>query len=192
MTDGTTETIHVNSSNAGSFSFSLDGKTVTPADLYASVDGTTNEDGKIYYIGGVDVTYVDGNGDSITLAEQPEVAVAMRGDTDLDGRMMPSDSLRILEYYSNCNLANDEEKGVGPEYTTFMAERGSTLENLVYYISDIDTESKGGKDVRDADGNIVVSISQFDGRYDLLFYVGSNLAVEKQYTWEQILSGEIN
>ena len=68
----------------------------TPADVYTAP----------YYKGAVDIYYI-GDADKTVLEDKPTVAVAMKGDTQLDGDVDMDDAFDTLQYYSSsaaCNL----------------------------------------------------------------------------------------
>ena len=123
----------------------------TPGEVYKTVVDANakladkDKVGKIYYQGGVDIYYTTGAEGSDTLAidTKPEVAVALKGDTNLNGKVDNDDALQTLTYYSNVNA------GAKDVAFTATAKTNALLEKLVYFVSDVDTESKLGTDSKD-------------------------------------------
>ena len=123
----------------------------TPGEVYKTVVDAnaklTDKDkvGKIYYQGGVDIYYTTGveGSDTIAIDAKPEVAVALKGDTNLNGKVDNDDALQTLTYYSNVNA------GAKDVAFTDTAKTNALLEKLVYFVSDVDTESKLGTDSKD-------------------------------------------
>ena len=123
----------------------------TPGEVYKTVVDAnaklTDKDkvGKIYYQGGVDIYYTTGveGSDTIAIDAKPEVAVALKGDTNLNGKVDNDDALQTLTYYSNVNA------GAKDVAFTDTAKTNALLEKLVYFVSDADTESKLGTDSKD-------------------------------------------
>ena len=123
----------------------------TPGEVYKSVVDANakladkEKVGKIYYQGGVDIYYTTGveGSDTIAIDAKPEVAVALKGDTNLNGKVDNDDALQTLTYYSNVNA------GAKDVAFTATAKTNALLEKLVYFVSDVDTESKLGTDSKD-------------------------------------------
>ena len=123
----------------------------TPGEVYKTVVDAnaklTDKDkvGKIYYQGGVDIYYTTGveGSDTFAIDTKPEVAVALKGDTNLNGKVDNDDALQTLTYYSNVNA------GAKDVAFTDTAKTNALLEKLVYFVSDVDTESKLGTDSKD-------------------------------------------
>ena len=123
----------------------------TPGEVYKTVVDANakladkEKVGKIYYQGGVDIYYTTGveGSDTIAIDAKPEVAVALKGDTNLNGKVDNDDALQTLTYYSNVNA------GAKDVAFTATAKTNALLEKLVYFVSDVDTESKLGTDSKD-------------------------------------------
>ena len=123
----------------------------TPGEVYKTVVDANakladkDKVGKIYYQGGVDIYYTTGveGSDTIAIDTKPEVAVALKGDTNLNGKVDNDDALQTLTYYSNVNA------GAKDVAFTATAKTNALLEKLVYFVSDVDTESKLGTDSKD-------------------------------------------
>ena len=123
----------------------------TPGEVYKTVVDANakladkDKVGKIYYQGGVDIYYTTGveGSDTIAIDTKPEVAVALKGDTNLNGKVDNDDALQTLTYYSNVNA------GAKDVVFTDTAKTNALLEKLVYFVSDVDTESKLGTDSKD-------------------------------------------
>ena len=123
----------------------------TPGEVYKTVVDANakladkDKVGKIYYQGGVDIYYTTGveGSDTIAIDAKPEVAVALKGDTNLNGKVDNDDALQTLTYYSNVNA------GAKDVAFTATAKTNALLEKLVYFVSDADTESKLGTDSKD-------------------------------------------
>ena len=123
----------------------------TPGEVYKTVVDANakladkDKVGKIYYQGGVDIYYTTGveGSDTLAIDTKPEVAVALKGDTNLNGKVDNDDALQTLTYYSNVNA------GAKDVAFTATAKTNALLEKLVYFVSDVDTESKLGTDSKD-------------------------------------------
>ena len=131
----------------------------TPADVYTAP----------YYKGTVDIYYV-GDADKTALEDKPTVAVAMKGDTQLDGDVDMDDAFDTLQYYSS-NAAG--------KTVTFTDGSDELLEKLAFYVSDIDTESKAGKKTEDAEISM-------DDAFNILQYV-SYRAAGKDVVWSDVI-----
>lgn len=131
----------------------------TPADVYTAP----------YYKGAVDIYYI-GDADKTALEDKPTVAVAMKGDTQLDGDVDMDDAFDTLQYYSS-NAAG--------KTVTFTDGSDELLEKLAFYVSDIDTESKAGKKTDDAEISM-------DDAFNILQYV-SYRAAGKDVVWSDVI-----
>lgn len=131
----------------------------TPADVYTAP----------YYKGTVDIYYV-GDADKTALEDKPTVAVAMKGDTQLDGDVDMDDAFDTLQYYSS---------SAAGKTVTFTDGSDELLEKLVFYVSDIDTESKAGKKTEDAEISM-------DDAFNILQYV-SYRAAGKDVVWSDVI-----
>ncbi len=106
----------------------------TPASVYETVDKEAGA-GKVYFEGTVALNY-KGEGD-ITIDAAPTVAVALKGDTNLDGTVDSKDAAEILTYAALY--------GVGQEpFFPTTKDASDLVSKLDYLVSDIDTESKAG------------------------------------------------
>ena len=131
----------------------------TPADVYTAP----------YYKGAVDIYYV-GDADKTALEDKPTVAVAMKGDTQLDGDVDMDDAFDTLQYYSS---------SAAGKAVTFTDGSDELLEKLAFYVSDIDTESKAGKKTDDAEISM-------DDAFNILQYV-SYRAAGKDVVWSDVI-----
>ena len=131
----------------------------TPADVYTAP----------YYKGTVDIYYV-GDADKTALEDKPTVAVAMKGDTQLDGDVDMDDAFDTLQYYSS---------SAAGKTVTFTDGSDELLEKLAFYVSDIDTESKAGKKTKDAEISM-------DDAFNILQYV-SYRAAGKDVVWSDVI-----
>ena len=131
----------------------------TPADVYTAP----------YYKGTVDIYYV-GDADKTALEDKPTVAVAMKGDAQLDGDVDMDDAFDTLQYYSS---------SAADKTVTFTDGSDELLEKLAFYVSDIDTESKAGKKTEDAEISM-------DDAFNILQYV-SYRAAGKDVVWSDVI-----
>lgn len=131
----------------------------TPADVYTAP----------YYKGAVDIYYV-GDADKTALEDKPTVAVAMKGDTQLDGDVDMDDAFDTLQYYSS---------SAAGKAVTFTDGSDELLEKLAFYVSDVDTESKAGKKTDDAEISM-------DDAFNILQYV-SYRAAGKDVAWSDVI-----
>ena len=131
----------------------------TPADVYTAP----------YYKGAVDIYYV-GDADKTALEDKPTVAVAMKGDAQLDGDVDMDDAFDTLQYYSS---------SAAGKTVTFTDGSDELLEKLAFYVSDVDTESKAGKKTEDAEISM-------DDAFNILQYV-SYRAAGKDVAWSDVI-----
>ena len=131
----------------------------TPADVYTAP----------YYKGTVDIYYI-GDADKTALEDKPTVAVAMKGDAQLDGDVDMDDAFDTLQYYSS---------SAAGKTVTFTDGSDELLEKLAFYVSDIDTESKAGKKTDDAEISM-------DDAFNILQYV-SYRAAGKDVVWSDVI-----
>ena len=131
----------------------------TPADVYTAP----------YYKGAVDIYYI-GDADKTALEDKPTVAVAMKGDAQLDGDVDMDDAFDTLQYYSS---------SAAGKTVTFTDGSDELLEKLAFYVSDIDTESKAGKKTEDAEISM-------DDAFNILQYV-SYRAAGKEVVWSDVI-----
>ena len=131
----------------------------TPADVYTAP----------YYKGAVDIYYV-GDADKTALEDKPTVAVAMKGDTQLDGDVDMDDAFDTMQYYSS---------SAAGKTVTFTDGSDELLEKLAFYVSDVDTESKAGKKTEDAEISM-------DDAFNILQYVSYRVA-GKDVVWSDVI-----
>ena len=131
----------------------------TPADVYTAP----------YYKGTVDIYYI-GDADKTALEDKPTVAVAMKGDTQLDGDVDMDDAFDTLQYYSS---------SAAGKAVTFTDGSDELLEKLAFYVSDVDTESKAGKKTEDAEISM-------DDAFNILQYT-SYKAAGKDVAWSDVI-----
>lgn len=111
---------------------------MTPAEAYKTV--TEKTAGKVYFDGEVGLKYK--GEEDVEITDTVKVAVALKGDTTLDGKVDATD-LFATAYYIALQGA-----GKTPIFDT--VKNGTALESkLAYLASDIDTESKAGKNTED-------------------------------------------
>ena len=132
----------------------------TPADVYTAP----------YYKGAVDIYYV-GDADKTALEDKPTVAVAMKGDTQLDGDVDMDDAFDTLQYYSS---------SAAGKTVTFTDGSDELLEKLAFYVSDVDTESKAGKKTEDAEISM-------DDAFNILQYVSYRAAGKEDVVWSDVI-----
>ncbi len=137
----------------------------TPVEIYNAIEGDEK-----YYIGGVEISYVDAEGNSMNIAEQPTVGVAMKGDVVMDGKLELDDTMKTLIYYATYSAYGSAQ---------FTDEPDSLLETLTYFVADTDTESK----VKGADGS---RITLPDMHNILVKYASEHAGLDT--TWEEILA----
>ena len=131
----------------------------TPADVYTAP----------YYKGAVDIYYI-GDADKTALEDKPTVAVAMKGDAQLDGDVDMDDAFDTLQYYSS---------SAAGKAVTFTDGSDELLEKLAFYVSDVDTESKAGKKTEDAEISM-------DDAFNILQYT-SYKAAGKDVAWSDVI-----
>lgn len=113
---------------------------MTPAEAYATVDQKAGA-GKVYFNGEVGLKYK--GEEDLTISETVKVAVALKGDTNLDGKVTSTDLYDTMLYIAL--------KGAGEKEYFDTVKNGTALETkLAYLASDIDTESKAGANTDDA------------------------------------------
>ena len=160
----------------------------TPGEVYKTVVDANakladkEKVGKIYYQGGVDIYYTTGveGSDTIAIDAKPEVAVALKGDTNLNGKVDNDDALQTLTYYSNVNA------GAKDVAFTATAKTNALLEKLVYFVSDVDTESKLGTDSKDK--LITNDDALFILTYDAQQYAGNK--DDEETLWTDVLANK--
>lgn len=144
----------------------------TPSELYES-DAAIHDDLQ-YYVGTVTISYKDTNGDTLAISAKPTVGVAKKGDTDLNGKVDIYDANATLIYYSNMRA------GVDYTFSASISSDDEFVEKLMYFVSDVDTESKDGKDTDDAE------ISIYDAYHILLKYSSDSAGLKS--TWDEVIA----
>ncbi len=111
---------------------------MTPAEAYETV--TEKTAGKVYFDGEVGLKYK--GEEEVELTDTVKVAVALKGDTTLDGKVDATDLFETAYYVAL--------QGAGKTPIFDTVKNGTALESkLAYLASDIDTESKAGENTED-------------------------------------------
>ena len=111
---------------------------MTPAEAYETV--TEKTAGKVYFDGEVGLKYK--GEEDVEITDTVKVAVALKGDTTLDGKVDATDLFETAYYVAL------QGAGKAPIFDT--VKDGTALESkLAYLASDIDTESKAGENTED-------------------------------------------
>ena len=111
---------------------------MTPAEAYETV--TEKTAGKVYFNGEVGLKYK--GEEKVEITDTVKVAVALKGDTTLDGKVDATDLFETAYYVAL------QGAGKAPIFDT--VKNGTALESkLAYLASDIDTESKAGENTED-------------------------------------------
>ena len=111
---------------------------MTPAEAYATV--TEKAAGKVYFNGEVGLKYK--GEEEVEITDTVKVAVALKGDTTLDGKVDATDLFETAYYVAL--------QGAGKTPIFDTVKNGTALESkLAYLASDIDTESKAGENTED-------------------------------------------
>ena len=111
---------------------------MTPAEAYETV--TEKTAGKVYFDGEVGLKYK--GEEDVEITDTVKVAVALKGDTTLDGKVDATDLFETAYYVAL------QGAGKAPIFDT--VKNGTALESkLAYLASDIDTESKAGENTED-------------------------------------------
>ena len=107
---------------------------MTPAEAYETV--TEKTAGKVYFDGEVGLKYK--GEEDVEITDTVKVAVALKGDTTLDGKVDATDLFETAYYVAL--------QGAGKTPIFDTVKNGTALESkLAYLASDIDTESKAGE-----------------------------------------------
>ncbi|MDE6021323.1 MAG: hypothetical protein K2H01_10075 [Ruminococcus sp.] len=140
----------------------------TPADYFNSVEGTAYvaSELKLTFVPGETMNVAD-NAD-LTVTDNPIVYIGVKGDTDLSGHVEIADATLVLTYYGH--------SGVGQEITLNDDE---DLNVLAYFLADVDTESKAGKNSND--GRLDISDAT-----NILTYYGKSGAGQNP-VWSEII-----
>ena len=111
---------------------------MTPAEAYETV--TEKTAGKVYFDGEVGLKYK--GEEDVEITDTVKVAVALKGDTTLDGKVDATDLFETAYYVAL--------QGAGKTPIFDTVKNGTALESkLAYLASDIDTESKAGENTED-------------------------------------------
>ena len=111
---------------------------MTPAEAYETV--TEKTAGKVYFDGEVGLKYK--GEEDVEITDTVKVAVALKGDTTLDGKVAATDLFETAYYVAL--------QGAGKTPIFDTVKNGTALESkLAYLASDIDTESKAGENTED-------------------------------------------
>ena len=111
---------------------------MTPAEAYETV--TEKTAGKVYFDGEVGLKYK--GKEKVEITDTVKVAVALKGDTTLDGKVDATDLFETAYYVAL--------QGAGKTPIFDTVKDGTALESkLAYLASDIDTESKAGENTED-------------------------------------------
>ena len=113
---------------------------MTPAEAYETV--TEKTAGKVYFDGEVGLKYK--GEEDVEITDTVKVAVALKGDTTLDGKVDATDLFETAYYVAL--------KGAGLDpYFDIVKKAGNDAlaVKLAYLASDIDTESKAGENTED-------------------------------------------
>ena len=111
---------------------------MTPAEAYETV--TEKTAGKVYFDGEVGLKYK--GEEKVEITDTVKVAVALKGDTTLDGKVDATDLFETAYYIAL--------QGAGKTPIFDTVKNGTALESkLAYLASDIDTESKAGENTED-------------------------------------------
>ena len=111
---------------------------MTPAEAYKTV--TEKTAGKVYFDGEVGLKYK--GEEKVEITDTVKVAVALKGDTTLDGKVDATDLFETAYYVAL--------QGAGKTPIFDTVKNGTALESkLAYLASDIDTESKAGENTED-------------------------------------------
>ena len=111
---------------------------MTPAEAYETV--TEKTAGKVYFDGEVGLKYK--GKEKVEITDTVKVAVALKGDTTLDGKVDATDLFETAYYVAL--------QGAGKTPIFDTVKNGTALESkLAYLASDIDTESKAGENTED-------------------------------------------
>ncbi len=150
--------ISVSNGSADKVTFRYDGTTYkTPAAMFDALGEA--------YVGTTLDIYYDGKdtGNDVT------VYIGVKGDANLNGEVEISDANAALVYYAQHAAGNDE---------TFsnLTSNDSSLETLMYFLTDVDTESTAGKDSGDD------SLSIMDANYILVYYAQDAAGNKPEWT----------
>ena len=143
---------------------------MTPAEAYKTV--TEKTPGKVYFDGEVGLKYK--GEEKVEITDTVKVAVALKGDTTLDGEINNIDLFDLNLYVAL--------KGAGLDpYFDIVKKAGNDAlaVKLAYLASDIDTESKAGENTEDK------ALDSTDMLYTALFQAYDGAGTPK--TWDEVL-----
>ena len=143
---------------------------MTPAEAYETV--TEKTAGKVYFNGEVGLKYK--GEEDVEIKDTVTVAVALKGDTSLDGEIDNIDFFDLNLYVAL--------KGAGLDpYFDIVKKAGNDAlaVKLAYLASDIDTESKAGENTEDK------TLDSIDMLYTALFQAYDGAGTPK--TWDEVL-----
>ena len=143
---------------------------MTPAEAYETV--TEKTAGKVYFNGEVGLKYK--GEEDVEIKDTVTVAVALKGDTSLDGEIDNIDFFDLNLYVAL------KGTGLDPYFDTVKKAGNDALAvKLAYLASDIDTESKAGENTEDK------TLDSTDMLYTALFQAYDGAGTPK--TWDEVL-----
>ena len=143
---------------------------MTPAEAYETV--TEKTAGKVYFDGEVGLKYK--GEEEVEIKDTVTVAVALKGDTSLDGEIDNIDFFDLNLYVAL------KGAGLDPYFDTVKKAGNDALAvKLAYLASDIDTESKAGENTEDK------TLDSTDMLYTALFQAYDGAGTPK--TWDEVL-----
>ena len=143
---------------------------MTPAEAYKTV--TEKTAGKVYFDGEVGLKYK--GEEEVEITDTVKVAVALKGDTTLDGKINNVDLFDLNLYVAL------KGAGLDPYFDTVKKAGNDALAvKLAYLASDIDTESKAGENTEDK------TLDSTDMLYTALFQAYDGAGTPK--TWDEVL-----
>ena len=143
---------------------------MTPAEAYETV--TEKTAGKVYFNGEVGLKYK--GEEDVEIKDTVTVAVALKGDTSLDGEINNVDLFDLNLYVAL------KGAGLDPYFDTVKKAGNDALAvKLAYLASDIDTESKAGENTEDK------TLDSTDMLYTALFQAYDGAGTPK--TWDEVL-----
>lgn len=172
-TEAKTTSISVELKDAG-FYFSVDDRSFVPSDLLTAY--LIQEDGQktdvtdqitfaycspkaMYdaeeaaYVAAELKAYYHGDNGTVELDDAPMVYIGVKGDTNLDTTVDADDAYQVLLYYASYSVKKTP---------TFTDGSDENLEKLVFFLSDVDTESIQEQNPE--------KITPDDAYYQLLYY----------------------
>ena len=190
----TTLEVEVNPTN---FYFSVDERELKPSDLFSKFDIVDEEgthfdaleagavtldkttpkeifdaEGKPYCVTEVNAYFTDpttADAEPVAAPVNPTVYIGIKGDTDLSGLVDVQDAVAVLTYYAK--IAAGQENVVLNE--------DENLHNLAFFLADVDTESKEGKN----NGNKLMTTE--DAVSILTYY--AKTAAGQEPTWPDVI-----